>query len=134
MASFDIVGPSLGSNKEQTYDKKYMVNNGSLVNAKTKSKMKSLKTEGRGKNSKLVLTKYYEKIVRDNWDAYVKDKEEDLPLRLNANKVYTLLKEELNIAPSNVILEQLKPLMREFVVEYNTTNTQIPYYLTYILK
>ena len=72
----------------------------------------------------MVLTKYYEKIVRDNWDAYVKDKEEDLPLRLNANKVYTLLKEELNIVPSNVILEQLKPLMREFVVEYNTTKSQ----------
>ena len=60
------------------------------------------------------------KIVRDNWNAYVKYKEEGLPLRMNANKVYPLLKEELNIAPGNVILDVLKPLMREFVVEYNT--------------
>ena len=61
MTSHEIVVPASGAGKEPTYDKIYIVYNGSLVNAKTKNKIQILKTEGRGKHSKLVLTKYYEK-------------------------------------------------------------------------
>ena len=39
MASFEIVGPSLGSSKEHTYNNRCIVSNGSLRNAKTKSKL-----------------------------------------------------------------------------------------------
>ena len=39
---------------------------------------------------------------------------------MNANKVFKILKEELNVAPNNFVIDELKPLMREFVVEYNT--------------
>ena len=74
MTSHESVVPAFGAVKEPTYNKKHSVYNGSLVNAKTKNKIKILKTEGRGKTSKLVLTKYYEKIVRENWNAYVIDK------------------------------------------------------------
>ena len=127
MATHEIVIPGFGTgggvegrNGEPTYDNKYKVYNGHLTNAKTKGKIKILKKEGRGKNVKLVLAKRYEKIVRDNWNAYVENNEDDLPLKMNANKVFKLLKEELNVAPNNNVLDELKPLMRELVVEYNT--------------
>ena len=117
---FGTGGVLEGRNGEPTYDKKYKVYNGHLTNAKTKGKIKLLKKEGRGKNVKLVLAKRYENIVRNNWNAYVANNEDNLPLKMNANKMFKLLKEELNVAPNNNVLDELKPLMRELVVEYNT--------------
>ena len=39
---------------------------------------------------------------------------------MNANKVFKLLKDDLNVAPNIFVLDVLKPLMRELVVEYNS--------------
>ena len=59
---------------------------------------------------------------------YVKENEDNLPLRINANKIFKILKDELNVAPPNhekFILDEIKPLLREFVVEYNTKKNHI---------
>jgi hypothetical protein len=63
MTSHEVVVPAFGAGKEPTYDKKYIVYNGSLAHARTKNKIEILKTEGSGKHNKLVLTKYYEKSL-----------------------------------------------------------------------
>ena len=91
MTSNEIIIPTgfgTGSkNGELTYNKQYKVYDNHLKHTKTKKTLKITKKEGRGTNEKLTLSKRYEQVVRDNWIDYVKENEDNLPLRINANKI-----------------------------------------------
>jgi hypothetical protein len=64
------------------------------------------------------LAKRYEKIIRDNWNDYLTDANNSTPSKMNANHILSSLK-KINVVPSNLILEELKPLLKELVVDYN---------------